>query len=89
MDDLALGTRACAEFGADLIKTVFVEDFEKIAKTAGIPVLALGGGTFDKPSEAFAQAKKPWPREPRGSYMAGTSSARKTPSPTSTASSLS
>jgi DhnA family fructose-bisphosphate aldolase class Ia len=56
--DLALGTRACAEFGADLIKTVFVENFEKIARTSGIPTLALGGGTFEKPSEAFAQAKK-------------------------------
>ncbi len=58
LGDLALGTRACAEFGADLIKTVFVEDFEKITKTAVIPTLALGGGTFDRPSQAFAQAKK-------------------------------
>jgi DhnA family fructose-bisphosphate aldolase class Ia len=56
--DLVLGTRACAEFGADLIKTVFVEDFEKVAKTSGIPTLALGGGTFEKPSQAFEQARK-------------------------------
>lgn len=56
--DLALGTRACAEFGADLIKTVFVEDFDKIAKTSAVPTLALGGGTFERPVEAFAQAKK-------------------------------
>ena len=58
LGDLSLGTRACAEFGADLIKTVFVEDFEKITRTAVIPVLALGGGTFDRPSQAFAQARK-------------------------------
>lgn len=58
LGDLALGTRACAEFGADLIKTVFVEDFEKITKTAVIPTLALGGGAFDRPSEAFALARK-------------------------------
>ena len=35
-----------------------MEDFEKITKTAVIPTLALGGGTFDRPSQAFAQAKK-------------------------------
>lgn len=58
LGDLVLGTRACAEFGADLIKTVFVEDFERITRTAVIPTLALGGGAFDRPSEAFAQARK-------------------------------
>lgn len=58
LGDLALGTRACAEFGADLIKTVFVEDFEKITRTSVIPTLALGGGTFDRPSQAFALARK-------------------------------
>ncbi len=56
--DLALGTRACAEFGADLIKTVFTESFEKIAGATGIPTLALGGGAFERPAEAFAQARK-------------------------------
>ncbi len=58
LGDLALGTRACAEFGADLIKTVFVDDFEKITRTSVIPTLALGGGTFDRPSQAFAVARK-------------------------------
>lgn len=66
LGDLALGTRACAEFGADLIKTVFVEDFEQIAKTAVIPTLALGGGAFDRPSQAFAQAKKALSKGARG-----------------------
>lgn len=55
--ELALGTRACAEFGADLIKTVYHEDFESVAKTSIIPTLALGGGGFERPSQAFAQAQ--------------------------------
>lgn len=55
--DLALGTRACAEFGADLIKTVFVEGFDRIARSSVIPTLALGGGAFERPSQAFAQAR--------------------------------
>ncbi len=55
--DLALGTRACAEFGADLIKTVFVDGFQKIARTSIIPTLALGGGAFERPAQAFAQAR--------------------------------
>lgn len=58
LGDLVLGTRACAEFGADMIKTVFVDDFEQVAKSSVVPTLALGGGTFDKPSQAFNVAKK-------------------------------
>lgn len=57
LDDLVLGTRACAEFGADLIKTVYIDGFERVARCANIPTLALGGGTFDKPSQAFAVAR--------------------------------
>lgn len=56
--DLTLGTRACAEFGADLIKTVFVDNFEEVSGSTVVPVLALGGGAFGKPSEAFTVAHK-------------------------------
>ncbi|GHV70589.1 aldolase [Spirochaetia bacterium] len=56
--DLTLGTRACAEFGADMIKTVFVDNFEEVSGSSVVPVLALGGGTFDHPSEAFATARR-------------------------------
>lgn len=58
LDDLVLGTRACAEFGADLIKTVFTDGFDRVARCANIPTLALGGGAFEKPSQAFEQARK-------------------------------
>jgi DhnA family fructose-bisphosphate aldolase class Ia len=54
--DLTLGTRACAEFGADLIKTVFVDKFEEISGSAAVPVLALGGGAFARPVDAFQAA---------------------------------
>lgn len=55
---IALGTRVCAELGADLVKTVFVEDFEKVTSSSTVPVLALGGAKTDKPSDAFRIALK-------------------------------
>ncbi len=58
LDDLALGTRACAEFGADLIKTVYTDGFDRVTRCANIPTLALGGGAFERPSQAFSLAKK-------------------------------
>jgi class I fructose-bisphosphate aldolase len=58
MDRLLLGTRAVAEFGADMIKTVFVDKFEQVAGTAGIPVFALGGAKTDKPIDSFSAAAK-------------------------------
>jgi class I fructose-bisphosphate aldolase len=56
--NLTLGTRACAEFGADLIKTVLVDNFDEVASSSVVPVLALGGGTFEHPLEAFMAARK-------------------------------
>ena len=58
ISDLLLGTRACTEFGADIIKTVFVEQFDQITTSSAVPVLALGGGVFDRPLKAFELAKK-------------------------------
>ncbi len=57
VDRLLLGTRAVAEFGADLIKTVYIDRFDEITKTAGIPVFGLGGGKTDKPIDSFTIAK--------------------------------
>jgi class I fructose-bisphosphate aldolase len=58
IDKLLLGTRALAEFGADLIKTVFIEAFERVTSTAVIPTLALGGGLTKSPSAAYSIAAK-------------------------------
>lgn len=55
-DRLILGTRAVAEFGGDMIKTVYVDKFEDVVKTAGIPVFALGGAKTNKPIDSFAAA---------------------------------
>jgi len=52
-EKLLLGTRALAEFGADLMKTVYINDFENLVKTSSIPVLALGGAKTDKPIDSF------------------------------------
>lgn len=52
-EKLLLGTRALAEFGADLMKTVFIDNFEEVVKTSIIPVLALGGAKTDKPLDSF------------------------------------
>jgi DhnA family fructose-bisphosphate aldolase class Ia len=57
VDRLLLGTRAVAEFGADMIKTVYVDRFDEVTKTAGIPVFGLGGGKTDKPIESFTNAR--------------------------------
>jgi DhnA family fructose-bisphosphate aldolase class Ia len=56
IDRLILGTRAVAEFGCDLIKTVFVERFDEIVKSAGVPVFGLGGAKTDKPVDSFRAA---------------------------------
>lgn len=58
INKLELGTRALAEFGADMMKTVYVENFGKIVKCAGIPVFALGGAKTDRPIDSFITAKK-------------------------------
>lgn len=55
---LLLGTRACAELGADLIKTVYVEEFEEIVGSSVIPVFALGGAKTDRPFDSFSIAQK-------------------------------
>lgn len=56
IDRLILGTRAVAEFGCDLIKTVYVEKFDQIVKTAGVPVFGLGGAKTDKTIDSFKAA---------------------------------
>ena len=56
-DRLLLGTRALAEFGADCIKTVFIDSFDYVVKTAGIPVFGLGGAKTDKPIDSFKLAR--------------------------------
>lgn len=53
LENLMLGTRACAEFGADIIKTVYVPEFDRVAEATCVPTLVLGGGITNKPSDSF------------------------------------
>jgi len=55
---LAMGVRALVEFGVDLIKTVFIDDFEYITRISPVPVFALGGAKTDKTLEAFEIAQQ-------------------------------
>jgi DhnA family fructose-bisphosphate aldolase class Ia len=41
-----------------MIKTVYVDKFDFITKTAGIPVFGLGGAKSDKPIDSFKLARK-------------------------------
>lgn len=66
LEGLLLGTRACAEFGADLIKTVYVEEYEKVASFSVIPTLALGGGETERPAEAYEIAAKAMKKGAKG-----------------------
>ncbi len=56
IERLILGTRAVAEFGCDLVKTLYVDKFDQIVKTAGVPVFGLGGAKTDKPIDSFKAA---------------------------------
>jgi len=53
VQSLSAGVRACVEFGADLIKTVYVERFDYITRISPVPVFALGGAKTAQPSDAF------------------------------------
>ncbi|MDD5707101.1 MAG: hypothetical protein PHR35_14350 [Kiritimatiellae bacterium] len=41
-EEIAIGCRALAEFGADAIKTFYTRDFRRIAESCPIPLLGLG-----------------------------------------------
>jgi DhnA-type fructose-1,6-bisphosphate aldolase and related enzymes len=42
-DVVAYGARIAAELGADIVKTVYAEGFEKIIRSTPVPVVVLGG----------------------------------------------
>ncbi|WML39723.1 3-hydroxy-5-phosphonooxypentane-2,4-dione thiolase [Neobacillus sp. OS1-2] len=43
-----LATRMLAEFGAQIVKTYYCEDFEKVASACPVPLVVAGGGRFQK-----------------------------------------
>lgn len=44
---LALASRICAEMGADVVKTYYCDNFEKITSTCPVPVVIAGGPKLD------------------------------------------
>ncbi|MEM3892379.1 MAG: aldolase, partial [Thermofilum sp.] len=42
-DIIAYGARIAAELGADIVKTLYVEGFEKVTRGVPAPVVILGG----------------------------------------------
>lgn len=42
-DVVAYGARIAAELGADIVKTLYVENFEKVVEGVPVPVVVLGG----------------------------------------------
>lgn len=53
---LALCCRICAELGAQMVKTYFCEDFEKVTKGCPVPIVIAGGPKLDTDKDAFELA---------------------------------
>ncbi|MFH1621550.1 MAG: 3-hydroxy-5-phosphonooxypentane-2,4-dione thiolase [Candidatus Omnitrophota bacterium] len=53
---LALCCRICAELGAQMVKTYYCEDFEKVTKGCPIPVVIAGGPKLNTDKDAFELA---------------------------------
>ena len=51
---LAMCCRICAELGADVVKTYWCEDFEKVADGCPVPVIMAGGPKCETNREVFA-----------------------------------
>jgi len=53
---LALCCRICAELGAQMVKTYYCEDFEKVTKGCPIPIVIAGGPKLDTDKDALELA---------------------------------
>ncbi|GAK13989.1 3-hydroxy-5-phosphonooxypentane-2,4-dione thiolase [Geomicrobium sp. JCM 19039] len=50
---LSLASRILAEIGADIVKTYYCDEFEKVTSTCPVPIVIAGGPKFDTIEEAF------------------------------------
>jgi 3-hydroxy-5-phosphonooxypentane-2,4-dione thiolase len=50
---LALASRVCAELGADIVKTYYCDNFEKVTSTCPVPIVIAGGPKFNTIREAL------------------------------------
>jgi len=57
-DNVLRGTRILAELGADLIKTFYTKDFDKVIRGCPVPVLGLGGHATSNVVDSLLLAEK-------------------------------
>lgn len=50
---LALASRVCVEMGADIVKTYYCENFEKVTSTCPAPIVIAGGPKLDSIEDAL------------------------------------
>jgi putative autoinducer-2 (AI-2) aldolase len=50
---LSLSSRIAAEFGADIVKTYYCEDFEKVVNTCPKPIVVAGGPKLETERDVF------------------------------------
>ena len=50
---LALACRICAELGANVVKTYYCQNFERVTETCPVPVVIAGGPKTDSEMEVF------------------------------------
>ncbi|MFZ3591611.1 3-hydroxy-5-phosphonooxypentane-2,4-dione thiolase [Bacillus sp. DJP31] len=50
---LALASRVVAEMGADIVKTYYCDNFERVTSTCPVPIVIAGGPKFDTIREAL------------------------------------
>jgi DhnA family fructose-bisphosphate aldolase class Ia len=50
---LSLASRIASEMGADIVKTYYCEDFEKVTSTCPVPIVIAGGPKLDTIKDAL------------------------------------
>lgn len=50
---LSLACRISAEFGADIVKTYYCDDFERVVSTCPVPIVVAGGPKLDSEQAVF------------------------------------
>ena len=57
-DAVAYGSRIAAELGADIVKTLYTEDFEKVVAAVPAPIVVLGGAKTETPLDTLTMVEK-------------------------------
>lgn len=55
---VAYGSRIAAEIGADIVKTLYTENFEEVVESVPVPVVVLGGEKTKTPLDTLKMVEK-------------------------------